>query len=225
MKVECRNLGVMEYTTCLELQRQLFDAMLQRKGTRDDFAGYVLLVEHPPVYTLGKSGKQENMLLDPRRLAELGAQLHRTDRGGDITFHGEGQLVVYPILDLERLGIGLKKYIGALEDAVIRTVAHYGVDAERIEGASGVWLNPAGGFPRKVCAIGVHSSRYVTMHGLALNVTTDLKWFDYINPCGFADKGVCSMAGVTGENIPMDEVKDLVVKFLSEELNVKIYNN
>ena len=217
-------------------------------------AGTVLLVEHPPVYTLGKSGHAENLLVSREALEGLGATFFHIDRGGDITFHGPGQLVCYPILDLERLGIGLREYIAALEEAVIRTVAHYGIRAGRIAGASGVWLGRGVEYgdgteeagpdkstrpgeeavpgptaegkndpPRKICAIGVRSSRYVTMHGFALNVTTDLGWFTRINPCGFTDRGATSIARETGRQVAMDEVKDLVVKFLGEILNVRIY--
>ena len=204
-------------------------------------AGTILLVEHPPVYTLGKSGHAENLLIGREALEAMGAQFFHIDRGGDITFHGPGQLVCYPILDLERLGIGLRAYIDALEESVIRTVAEYGIRAGRIAGASGVWVGaeiaqegdvrtadgggkctPAGA-PRKICAIGVRSSRYITMHGFALNVTTDLEWFSRINPCGFTDRGATSIERETGAKVPMDDVKRLVVKFLSEILNVKIY--
>ena len=196
MRAHCRDLGLMEYRSCWELQQKLFDALVEKKRTRpaqpetksaekacaDTDAGTVLLVEHPPVYTLGKSGHAENLLVSREALEAAGAQFFHIDRGGDITFHGPGQLVVYPILDLERLGIGLRDYIDALEEAVIRTVAEYGIAAGRIAGASGVWIDPAGRRPRKICAIGVRSSRYVTMHGLALNVSTDLGWFSRINP-------------------------------------------
>ena len=185
--------------------------------------GTVLLVEHPPVYTLGKSGHAENLLVSREALEAAGAQFFHIDRGGDITFHGPGQLVCYPILDLERIGIGLRDYIDALEEAVIRTVAQYGITAGRIPGASGVWIEPESRRPRKICAIGVRSSRYVTMHGFALNVSTDLGWFSRINPCGFTDRGVTSILSETGRNVPMEEVKGLVVKFLSEKLNVEIY--
>ena len=161
-------------------------------------AGTILLVEHPPVYTLGKSGHAENLLIGREALEAMGAQFFHIDRGGDITFHGPGQLVCYPILDLERIGIGLREYIEALEEAVIRTVAEYGIAAGRIAGASGVWIDPGKARPRKICAIGVRSSRYVTMHGFALNVTTDLEWFSRINPCGFTDRGVTSIAAETG---------------------------
>ena len=185
--------------------------------------GTVLLVEHPPVYTLGKSGHAENLLVSREALEAAGARFFHIDRGGDITFHGPGQLVCYPILDLERIGIGLRDYIDALEEAVIRTVAQYGIAAGRIPGASGVWIEPESRRPRKICAIGVRSSRYVTMHGFALNVTTDLGWFSRINPCGFTDRGVASILSETGRKVPMEEVKKLVVKFLSEKLNVEIY--
>ena len=180
-------------------------------------------MEHPPVYTLGKSGHAENLLVNQEALEAMGAQFFHIDRGGDITFHGPGQLVCYPILDLERIGIGLREYIEALEEAVIRTVAEYGIAAGRIAGASGVWIDPGKARPRKICAIGVRSSRYITMHGFALNVTTDLEWFSRINPCGFTDRGATSIERETGAKVPMDDVKRLVVKFLSEILNVRIY--
>ena len=373
MEASCRDLGLMDYKTCWELQQGLFDALVARKaackgatkqaaaisaayagtaeadqasarepaqrsaeampskagtqfgkgsesptgsvsaaegvepsgatGEGSASAGTILLVEHPPVYTLGKSGHAENLLIGREALEAMGAQFFHIDRGGDITFHGPGQLVCYPILDLERLGIGLRDYIGALEEAVIRTVAAYGITAGRMAGASGVWIGPGIGgetgsrttgcrgdnggncniggncgnksdgnksdgnksdggksgdsksgdsgenrneagtcdsgracdseigvgnrtsarVPRKICAIGVRSSRYITMHGFALNVTTDLGWFTRINPCGFTDRGVTSIERETGRKAAMGEVKELVVKFLSEILNVRIY--
>lgn len=245
MKALVRDLGLMEYGDCWALQQRLFDQLLARKrgaGAADTAeaatrlsamdplpeAGVILTVEHPPVYTLGKSGHAENLLIPRAALEALGARFFHIDRGGDITFHGPGQLVCYPILDLERLGIGLRDYIDALEEAVIRTVGRYGIEAGRIAGASGVWLGEgitprSTGRQRKVCAIGVRSSRYVTMHGLALNVATDLEWFSRINPCGFTDRGVASIERECGRSVPMDEVKTLLVNFLSEILNVEIY--
>lgn len=190
-------------------------------GAADD-AGVILLVEHDPVYTLGKSGREENLLVDPARLEALGARFYRIDRGGDVTFHGPGQIVGYPILDLERLGLGLRDYIAALEEAVIRTVARYGIEAGRIAGASGVWIDDGRSVPRKICAIGVRSSRYITMHGFALNVSTDLSWFGRINPCGFADRGVASIERETGRRVAMGEVKLLLVDCLGEALGVRI---
>ncbi len=223
MKVEYRDLGRMAYGDCWDYQRQLFDCLIRRKGEAVDEAGYLLLVEHPAVYTLGKSGSVENLLVDEKRLKEMGAEFYRIDRGGDITFHGEGQIVGYPILDLERIGMGLRDYIDAIEGAVIDTVAHYGIKGSRIHGASGVWISEAGRPPRKICAIGVRSSRFVTMHGFALNVATDLKWFGYINPCGFSDRGVASIEGERGATTPLDDVKQLLIKCLEKKLNVEIY--
>ena len=225
MRVAYRDLGTMEYEACWQLQQELFDARLARKAAHEtsEDAGTLLLVEHLPVYTLGKSGKQENLLIPQAYLESLGATFFHIDRGGDITFHGPGQLVGYPILDLEMIGIGLRDYIDALEEAAIRTVAHYGITAGRIAGASGVWLDEKSPRPRKICAIGVRSSRYVTMHGFALNVSTDLEWFNRINPCGFADRGVTSIEKELGHEVPMEEVKSLITNYLSEILNVKIY--
>ena len=237
MKVSCRDLGRMDYKACWDLQQELFDTLLARKrsaaessvpGTGStaaadsDDAGTLLLVEHPPVYTLGKSGHAENLLIGREALEAMGARFFHIDRGGDITFHGPGQLVGYPILDLERIGIGLREYIEALEEAVIRTAARYGIEAGRIAGASGVWIDPQENRPRKLCAIGVRSSRYVTMHGFALNVTTDLSWFTRINPCGFTDRGVTSLAAETGSHVPMQEVKRTITEELATVLRCEI---
>jgi len=225
MKVAYRDLGTMEYEACWKLQQELFDAALARKAAHltSESAGELLLVEHPPVYTLGKSGKNENLLVSEQYLASLGAAFFHIDRGGDITFHGPGQLVGYPILDLEMIGIGLRDYIHSLEEAAIRTVGHYGIEAGRSEGASGVWLDAGTTRMRKICAIGVRSSRFVTMHGFGLNVNIDLGWFEKINPCGFRDRGVTSIQKETGREISMEEVKGLMTNHLSELLNVKIY--
>ena len=244
-QARCRDLGRMAYADCWQLQQRLFEELLARKTGRrssggiprdasgggeppagatgtESTVGTILLVEHPPVYTLGKSGRTENLLVTPEQLAAWGATFFRIDRGGDITFHGPGQLVCYPILDLEQLGIGLRDYIDALEACVIRTAARYGIAAGRIAGASGVWIDPHGPHPRKLCAIGVRSSRFVTMHGFALNVTTDLAWFSRIHPCGFTDRGVASIASETGLRPSMQEVKRLVAADLGEVLGIGI---
>ena len=243
-RAQCHDLGRMEYAACWKLQQQLFEELLARKrmggsapveasvsveetsvqpeSSPDDTVGTILLVEHPPVYTLGKSGKAENLLVAPEQLSRWGATFFHIDRGGDITFHGPGQLVCYPILDLERLGIGLRDYIDALEACVIRTAARYGIAAGRIGGASGVWIDPHGPCPRKLCAIGVRSSRFVTMHGFALNVTTDLAWFSRIHPCGFTDRGVASIASETGLQPPMEKVKQQVAADLGAVLGIEI---
>jgi lipoyl(octanoyl) transferase len=160
-------------------------------------------------------------------LKALGAEFYHIDRGGDITFHGEGQVVCYPILDLEKLGIGLRRYIEILEQSIIETVAEYGIEGRRLEGATGVWLCDEAEQPngektqrnwRKICAIGVKASRFVTMHGLALNVSTDLKWFTMINPCGFVDKGVTSIEKEIGVSVNIDEVRELLVENLTKLL-------
>lgn len=213
----------MPYGSCWELQRKLFDGVLARRGADDGRAGHLLLVEHPPVYTLGRSGHAENLLVSEEALRRRGAEFYRIDRGGDITFHGEGQLVGYPILDLGKIGIGLRSYVEALEEAVIRTSADYGVRAGRVAGASGVWLGGGAEPLRKICAVGVRSSHFVTMHGFAFNLSTDLEWFSLINPCGFADRGVTSLERETGRRIDTEEVKRLLTGHLSEILKIEIY--
>jgi len=244
--IDYKDLGRMPYGECLQLQHTLFERMLARQHDEDNgSAGTVLMVEHNPVYTLGKSGKESNLLVDEARLRALGAEFHHIDRGGDITFHGHGQIVCYPILDLSRLGIGLRRYIEILEQAVIDTIAAYGIRGRRLAGATGVWIcddaehdqmtqaemqmpentpveESAGRNWRKICAIGVRASRYVTMHGLALNVATDLRWFTMINPCGFTDKGVTSIAREAGRDVAMDEVKNLLCNNLTRLLGVAI---
>ena len=228
-EAEYRDLGRMAYGECWEKQRSLFDRMLAVKaGAVDeeitpDMAGWILFVEHNPVYTLGKSGKQSNMLVSEQYLRSIGAEFFHIERGGDVTYHGPGQIVGYPILDLDKLGIGLREYIDILEQSVIEVVAEWGIQAGRIAGASGVWIDCNGPRARKICAIGVRSSRFVTMHGFALNVSTDLRYFQHINPCGFVDKGVTSIEKEVGREVDFELVKQQVVNKLSEKLNVKIY--
>ena len=225
----------MGYRECWDQQRMMFDRMLQAKrggsgeapsaGERTEVgdAGVLYLVEHNPVYTLGKSGKSENMLVSEPYLRSIGAEFFHIDRGGDVTFHGHGQVVGYPILDLEKLGIGLRDYIDSLEEAIIGVCAEWGIQAGRIAGASGVWLDGDTSRARKICAIGVRASRYVTMHGFAMNVNTDLKYFNHINPCGFVDKGVTSLAKELGHEVDMELVKAQIVKYLAEKLKIEIY--
>lgn len=187
--------------------------------------GTLILVEHPHVYTLGKSGSESNLLIDHIQLQTRDAEFYRTDRGGDITYHGPGQIVGYPIFDLEEIGIGLREYILRLEEAVIITVESFGLAASRLKGATGVWLAAEKGKrQRKICAIGVRASRYVTMHGFAFNVNTDLTYFDYINPCGFTDKGVTSLERELGGKQDFESVKLLVKKNLREVFDLKWIN-
>ncbi len=214
-----KDCGLIEYAEGWELQKQVFEAV--GKGSE----AQILLCEHPHVYTLGKSGERANLLISEEMLTRIGASYYHSDRGGDITYHGQGQIVAYPILDLHRLNISLREYIFRLEKAVIDTVAQWGIEAGRREGATGVWLEAdtsKGLIERKICAIGVRVSRGVTMHGLALNVTTDLNYFNYINPCGFVDKGVSSLEKELewkGDKRELFEaVKSVLAAKLEEEL-------
>ena len=223
-EVEIRDLQTMAYGECWDLQRSLFDALCRRKLEKS-FAegeprGTILIVEHPAVYTLGKSGDEHNILCTEEYLRSLGAEFYHIDRGGDITFHGPGQLVCYPILDLDAIGLGVRRYIEALEQSVIDLAAEYGIEAHRSEGASGVWVTQ-GKHLVKLCAVGVRASHGVTMHGLAMNVATDLNWFHLINPCGFTDRGVCSLSTLTGQSVTMEEVKPKFIYHLTKNLNVK----
>ena len=223
-EVEIRDLQSMAYGECWDLQRSLFDALcrkkLEKSFTDDEPRGTILLVEHPAVYTLSKSGNEQNMLVTEEYLKGLGAEFYHIDRGGDITFHGPGQLVCYPIIDLDAIGIGVRRYIEALEQSVIDLAKEYGIEAHRSEGASGVWVSQ-GSHLVKLCAVGVRASHGVTMHGLAMNVSTDLKWFHLINPCGFTDRGVCSLSTLTGREVAMEEVKPKFINYLAKNLNVK----
>lgn len=223
MRVDCQWVGLMPYKECWEYQQRLFNELLAKQGEGGDHAGTIIFVEHPAVYTLGKSGNMGNMLIDEARLKALGAEFYHIDRGGDITFHGEGQVVCYPILDLEKLGIGLRRYIEILEQSIIETVAEFGIEGRRLEGATGVWLcdemESGRGEKlqrnwRKICAIGVKASRFVTMHGLALNASTDLNWFTMINPCGFVDKGVTSLTKELGREISFEEASRVLCEKL-----------
>ncbi len=204
MKIE--NWGIVPYAEAWNRQEQLFNELIQAKKDGQPYVNRIIFVQHPHVYTLGKSGKEANMLLNEKQLELLGAQLFHIDRGGDITYHGPEQLVCYPILNLEDYNLGLKSYIHLLEEAVIDVCKDYGIEAGRVEGATGVWLAIGTPAERKICAIGVRSSHFVTMHGLALNVNTDLRYFGYINPCGFINKGVTSIEKEVGHKVPFEEV-------------------
>jgi len=215
-----RDLGNIEYAEAWDYQEKLFQEIIDAKLTKTTASNYLLFCEHPHVYTLGKSGSDTNLLLNQKALEEKGATFFRTNRGGDITYHGPGQIVGYPILDLEAFTIGIRKYIEILEESVIQLLERYDIKATRLEGASGVWLEAGTPAARKICAIGVRSSRFVTMHGFAFNVNTNLDYFSYINPCGFTDKGVTSMQKELGEELDMEvvkrELKDVILAMLNE---------
>lgn len=214
------DLGLIDYQKAWDYQAELFASILAVKRANRDLplaeqkptTNYLLFCEHPPVVTLGKSGQDSNLLVSKEELSSLGATFVQTNRGGDITFHGPGQLVVYPILDLENFFTDISRYMRSLEEAVIMTLQAYDITATRIEGLTGVWITQ--GHPRKICAMGVKSSRWVTMHGLALNVNVDLKFFDLIVPCGIADKKVTSMKNEAGKEFPMNHVKNELKKNL-----------
>jgi len=205
-----QDLGRIRYKPAWDYQETLFDSLIQSKlNQQDDGKQYLLFCEHEPVYTLGKHGDKQNLLITEQVCKSKNIDFYPIDRGGDITFHGPGQLVAYPIIDLESFGIGIKKYIDLLEDVVIDVLDSYGILGEKDKKAMGVWIDaqhPAKA--RKICAIGVRSSRFVTMHGLAFNVNTDLMYFSYINPCGFVDRGVTSIQNELGKEIDFQQVKD-----------------
>lgn len=214
MELEIIDWNQVPYTEGWNRQTVLFDEIVAAKRAGTSYVNHIVFCEHPHVYTLGRSGKQANMLLGEEQLQRIGATLYHIDRGGDITYHGPGQQVCYPILNLEEFGLGLKEYVHLLEEAVIGVCASYGIEAGRVDKATGVWLDGDTSRARKICAIGVRSSHYVTMHGLALNVNTDLRYFSYINPCGFVDKGVTSLQHELGREVSMAEVKERLGKEL-----------
>ena len=225
--LQFEDLGLMRYKPCWDYQEGIFKNIISQKIARRDGldnkeneaspypTSRLLFVEHPHVLTLGRSGDAENVIVSPARLAELGVDYFPTNRGGDITYHGPGQLVAYPILDLDQYFTDIHKYLRFLEEAVIKTCAEFGVEAGRIEGLTGVWVDiEAGPQARKICAFGVKASRWVTMHGLAFNVDSDLDFFDLIVPCGIKDKGVTSLTKEIGRKVSLSEVKPLLKKHL-----------
>jgi lipoyl(octanoyl) transferase len=212
------------YRTAWDYQEKLYAELMAKKlAGEKSFPGHLLFCEHPPVFTLGKSGSRENLLIDEEMLAQRGIEFYHINRGGDITFHGPGQIVGYPILDLEQLSLGIKGYIEKLEESVILLLTEYGITAGRLDGATGVWLDAEKpSLARKICAIGVKAGRYITMHGFAFNVNTDLFYYQYINPCGFVDKGVTSMEKELGEKQDIEKVKVLLKQCLVSTLGVTI---
>ncbi len=208
-------LGRVDYDAAWTLQQRLLDRLVAAKRAGETLPHLLLLVEHPPVFTLGKSGDRAHLLLSPEALAARGAIYREVERGGDITYHGPGQLVAYPLFDLDRFFRDLHRYLRLLEEAVIQTCAAYGIAGNRVAGRTGVWVGPdARGDERKICAMGIRCSRWVTMHGLALNVAPDLSFFDLIVPCGIDDRGVTSMARETGHAVDFDAVAARLVGHL-----------
>jgi len=227
--IKVLELGQRDYKETWDFQEELFQKVLnikiqnRRESTELPTENHLIFVEHPHVYTLGKSGDLANLLLDEKQLAEKGATFYKINRGGDITYHGPGQIVGYPILDLENFFTDIHKYLRLLEEMVILTLAEYGLKAERSEGETGVWLDVGTPFARKICAMGVRASRWVTMHGFAFNVNADLGYFDNIVPCGIQDKSVTSLNVELGKaEVPVDEVKTKLKKHFSQLFEAKL---
>ncbi len=196
------------YQKAWDQQEALFNETIAEKLQGHETSNYLIICEHPHVFTLGKNGVMANLLVNQTQLQEVQAEFVQTNRGGDITYHGPGQIVGYPIFDLDNFKLGLKQFIDKMETAIIEVLSQYGIQAGRMPKATGVWLDVANPLrSRKICAIGVRSSHFVTMHGFALNVSTDLNYFSYIHPCGFVDKGVTSMQQELGKTVSIEEVK------------------
>lgn len=221
-KIQLQDLGHKDYKDTWDYQEELFKGIVdlkiknRREERTDETPNYFLYVEHPHVYTLGKSGDLSNLLLSEKQLADKGATFYKINRGGDITYHGPGQIVGYPIIDLENFFTDIHKYLRFLEEAIILTLAEYNVESSRSEGETGVWLGVGTPFARKICAMGVRASRWVTMHGFALNVNADLGYFDNIIPCGIKGKAVTSLNVELGvEKVNEQEVKNKILNHFS----------
>ena len=211
-----KDLGSKDYKEAWDYQNELFQGIVdiklsnRNREEKELSPNYFLFTEHPPVYTLGKSGDLSNLLLNEEQLKNKGISFFKSNRGGDITFHGPEQIVGYPIIDLEEFKPDIRWYMRSLEEVIIRTIAHYGLQGVRSDGETGVWLDVGTPFARKICALGVRTSRWVTMHGFALNVNTNLGYFDHIIPCGIRGKAVTSMEAELNRKIPLEEVKELI---------------
>ena len=228
-KILLNDLYIKDYKETWEYQSELLQEIVDIKisNRRNDqqtaTKNYFLFVEHPHVYTLGKSGDLSNLLLNEKQLAEKEATFYKINRGGDITYHGPGQIVGYPILDLENFFTDIHKYLRLLEESIILTIAEYGLKGVRSKGETGVWLDVGTPFARKICALGIRSSRWVTMHGFALNVNTNLGYFDNIIPCGIRGKAVASMEAELGRKLDLEEIKGKILKHFKVLFEVDIF--
>lgn len=232
--IQYKDLDLIDYTEAFNYQEGLMQSIINTKIKNRDIAeeenklqteNFFLIVEHPHIYTLGKSGDEQNMLANEDKLREINATYVKTNRGGDITYHGFGQVVGYPILDLENFTSDIHLYMRNLEEVIIKTIADYGLKGERSSGETGVWLDVGKPYARKICAMGVKASRWVTMHGFALNVNTDLKYFEYIIPCGIKDKAVTSLSRELERNLTDEELKDIkekIKKYFAEVFEANI---
>jgi len=227
--VEFRDLGLVDYKAAWDYQENLFEQIVsikeenRKQTTKLATPDYLLFCEHPHVYTIGKSGKESNLLINEEALKIEEASLYKINRGGDITYHGPGQLVGYPVLDLDNFNLSIKKYIYNLEEVIIRSLYKFGINSTRLDGATGVWLDAEHPFKaRKIGAIGVRISQLVSMHGFALNVNTDLRYFNNIIPCGIQGKSVTSIQNELGRQVEMNEVQKIVLKELKQGFHMKI---
>jgi lipoyl(octanoyl) transferase len=224
-EVVLQDLGIQPYKQVWNYQEELLQQKIKAKRSNESKHDYLLFVEHPPVYTLGKNGKEKNLLINEADLIRKGIEFYHINRGGDITFHGPQQLVGYPILDLDNYKTDLGWYLRSLEEVIILTMQEYGLNGERSKGETGVWIDTAvKGRERKICAMGIRCSRWVTMHGFAFNVNVDLDYFNFITPCGIQNKKVTSLEQELGKKISMDEVKEKLVKNFEKVFEVKIKN-
>jgi len=216
-KIQLKDLGLKDYKEVWDFQTELLDEIIsvkrnnRKNNTQNATSNHFIFVEHPHVYTLGKSGDLSNLLLNEDQLKQKGAVFYKINRGGDITYHGPGQIVGYPILDLENFFTDIHKYLRFLEEVIIQTLAEYGISGSRSEGETGVWLDVGTPFARKICAMGIRSSRWVTMHGFALNANANLGYFDNIIPCGIRGKAVTSMEAELGKKVDLNEVKEKIL--------------
>jgi lipoyl(octanoyl) transferase len=221
--VKYKDLGLISYKDAWDFQEKIFDENLKIKAANRENhdniiapENHLFFCEHPHVYTLGKSGSEDNLLLNFIQLQAKNAEFFKTNRGGDITYHGPGQIVGYPIIDLEQFDLGIKDYIYKIEESIISFLKEFDIKAERLDGATGVWLDTDNAKARKICAIGVKASRHITMHGFAFNINTDLDYFNYINPCGFTDKSVTSLEKELGIKQDFNEMKKLLKMKISK---------
>lgn len=228
-KVQLIDLGYKDYKETWDFQEKLFEEILKIKSdnrkneTNESTPNYFIFVEHPHVYTLGKSGDLSNLLINEKQLKEKEATFYKINRGGDITYHGPGQIVGYPILDLDNFFTDIHKYLRLLEETIIKVLADYGLKGERSEGETGVWLDVGTPFARKICAMGVRASRWVTMHGFAFNINADLGYFDHIIPCGIRGKAVASLNVELGvEKVDETEVQKKIIQYFQELFEAEI---
>ena len=230
-KVHFMDLGLIEYQKCWDFQTKLFNEAVHQKiynrknpDKKESTKNHLIFCEHPHVYTLGKSGNEKNLLISKQEQDSKKITFFKTNRGGDITYHGPGQLVVYPILDLDYFFSDIHKYLRFLEETVIRTLSDFGLSGKRIDGLTGVWINNKG-IPRKICAIGVKSSRWVTMHGIGFNINPDLSYFNSIIPCGIEDKSVTSLKEEIQKEVNMEDLKDYFKNNFINIFNIELLEN